>query len=315
MIVIGLSKARTLRRLCSWLAEVRRPGWVILFLILRATAAFAGALEVVRPLPEAPGDTRYDHYWRLLAQALTITEPDFGPFMLREASLPMTEPRAIDELEAGRGSITVLVHGNVADYERRLLPIRFPLDKGLLGYRVFLIRGDMQPELDMVGSLGDLRRYSIGQGRDWGDVTILRAAGLRVVEGASYEGLFPMLAAGRFQLFSRSVAEVGEELAREKPAHPEITIERHLMLFYPLTRYFYVTRSPAGDVLARRVSEGLERMLKTGLFDRMFDEFKSPFEREIGFRNRLLMRIANPLQTPETPLDRTELWYDPKADR
>jgi hypothetical protein len=287
----------------------------LLLLILQATASLAGGLEVIRPLPEAPGDTRYDHYWQLLAQALTTTEPDFGPFTLREASLPMTEPRALAELEAGRSTITVLVHGNVADYEQRLLPIRFPLDKGLLGYRVFLIRSDMQPKLDLVGGLDDLRRYSIGQGRDWGDVTILRAAGLTVVEGTSYEGLFPMLAAGRFQLFSRSVVEVEEELARIKPDHPELGIERHLMLFYPLTRYFYVSRSPTGDELARRISTGLERMLKIGLFDRMFDAFKSRFDGQIGFRDRLLMRIANPLQTPETPLSRRELWYDPKPER
>jgi ABC-type amino acid transport substrate-binding protein len=304
-----------LRRLCRLLAEGRRLRWTIILLFVQGTATFAGALEVVRPLPEAPGDTRYDHYWKLLAQALAITEPDFGPFSLREATLPMTERRAMDELETGKGSITVLVHGNVADYEQRLLPIRFPLDKGLLGYRVFLIRGEMQSKLGLVGGLDDLRRYSIGQGRGWGDVTILREAGLTVVEGTSYEGLFSMLAAGRFQLFSRSVVEVGEELAREKPNHPEFAIEPHLMLNYPLTRYFYVTRSPAGDALARRISEGLERMLKNGRFDRMFEDFKSPFERQIGLHDRLLIRVANPLQTPETPLSRSELWYDPKSER
>jgi hypothetical protein len=304
-----------LRRLCLLLAKGRRLRWTIVLLFMQGTMTFAGTLDVVRPLPEAPGDTRYDHYWQLLVQALAITEPDFGPFALREATLPMTELRALDELEAGRGTVTVLVHGNVADYEQRLLPIRFPLDKGLLGYRVFLIRGEMQSKLDLVGGLDDLRRYSVGQGRDWGDVTILRAAGLKVVEGASYKGLFSMLAAGRFQLFSRSVVEVGEELARERPDHPELAIERHLMLYYPITRYFYVTRSHAGDALARRISEGLERMLKNGQFDRMFEDFKSPFERQIGLRNRLLIRVANPLQTPETPLNRSELWYDPARER
>jgi hypothetical protein len=221
----------------DWLLSIgRRFRWTIFFVFVQGTATFAGTLEVVRPLPEAAGDTRYDHYWELLAQALAITEPDFGPFDLREATLPMTEPRAMDELEARKGTITVLVHGNVADYERRLLPIRFPLDKGLLGYRVFLIRSEMQSKLDLVGGLGDLRSYSIGQGREWGDVTILRESGLTVVEGASYKGLFSMLAAGRFDLFSRSVVEVGEELAREKSDHPELVIERHLMVFYPLTR-------------------------------------------------------------------------------
>jgi hypothetical protein len=288
---------------------------IAILLFVQETSSYAGPLEVVRPAAEAAGDTRYDHYWRLLAQALAITEPRFGAFLLREAVLPMTERRALQELETGRGSITVLVHGNVADYEQRLLPIRFPLDKGLLGYRVFLIRGEMQSELNLVRSVDDLRRYTIGQGREWGDVTILRKAGLSVVEGTSYEGLFAMLAAGRFQLFSRSVVEVGEELARGKPQYQELTIERRLLLYYPLTRYFYVTRSPSGHLLAQRITEGLERMLKNGSFDRSFEDFKGPFEGQLGFRNRLLMRIANPLQTVETPLNRPELWYDPKQEK
>ena len=299
-------------RLSVWLAIGRQLSWAIILRIMLGTAAFAGTLEVVRERPEAAGDTRYDHYWQLLAQALSITQSDFGGFTLRESTRPMTERRALEELETGSDNITVLVHGNVADYEQRLLPIRFPLDKGLLGYRVFLIRAEMQSRLDLVGGLEDLRRYSIGQGRDWGDVTILRQAGLNVVEGTSYEGLFDMLAAGRFELFSRSVVEVGEELAREKPAHPALALERHLLLFYPLTRYFYVARSPAGQALAQRISDGLERMLRGGGFERMFQAFKSQFEQQIGLRDRLLIRLANPLQTPETPLNRSELWYDPK---
>ena len=289
-----------------------RLACVIALLMMCSSAASAAGLEVVRPAPESPGDTRYDYYWELLAGALAITEPDFGPYHISQSRLPMTESRELAELETHSGTITILVHGNVSDYEQRLLPIRFPLDKGLLGYRVFLIRGEEQSKFDVVNSLDELRHYTIGQGQGWGDVTILRHAGLNVVEGESYEGLFGMLAAGRFDLFSRGVVEVGDELSRQKGDHPELAIERHLMLYYPLTRYFYVTRSAAGEALARRISTGLERMLKDGSFDRMFQAFKSPFEREIGFSNRLLIRIDNPLETPETPLDRQELWYDPK---
>jgi len=87
-----------------------------------------------------------------------------------------------------------------------------------------------------------------------------------------------------------------------------------LLLYYPLTRYFYVSRSPEGEALARRISAGLERMLSDGSFGRMFQTFKAPFENEIGFHNRLLIKIDNPLQTPETPLNRSELWFDPRRD-
>jgi hypothetical protein len=301
-------------RLFCLVAAPCRLRCIIVLLAMQVTGVLAGTLDVIRPAPESPGDTRYDYYWELLANALTITEPNFGPYALRQAAQPMSERRALEELKTGSGAITVMVHGNVADYEKELLPIRFPLDKGLLGYRVFLIRSETQPQLDLVNSLDELRQHTIGQGRGWGDVTILRHAGLKVVEGAAYDGLFDMLAARRFELFSRGVVEVGEELAHERSKHPDFVIERHLLLYYPLARYFYVTRSPDGDALARRISEGLERMLRNGSFERMFQAFKRPFEQEIGLRNRLLLRIDNPLQTPETPLGRSELWFDPRHD-
>ncbi|WP_146159806.1 hypothetical protein [Bradyrhizobium sp. MOS002] len=278
------------------------------------SATSAPALEVVHPAPESAEDTRFEYYWQLLARALAITESDFGPSALHPAASAMTEPRAIEELMNGSGKITVLVHGNVADYEKQLLPIYFPLDKGLLGYRVFLIRSETQARMNSVKGLRDLQQHSFGQGSTWADATILRKAGLPVVEGTSYEGLFSMLSAGRFELFSRGVVEIGDELARHKSAHPELTIEQGLLLHYPLTRYFYVCRSPEGEALARRISTGLERMLSDGSFDKMFQTFKAPIEDQIGLRNRLLIEIDNPLQTPKTPLYRPELWYDPRRD-
>jgi hypothetical protein len=55
-------------------------------------------------------------------------------------------------------------------------------------------------------------------------------------------------------------------------------------------------------------------MLRDGSFERMFEAFRKPFEQEIGLRDRVLIRIDNPLETPETPLNRAELWYDPRRD-
>jgi hypothetical protein len=71
-------------------------------------------MEVVHQAPEAPGDSRFNYYWQLLAQALTVTEPDFGPYTLRQAELPMTERRALEELAAGSGSFNDLEVGLAA---------------------------------------------------------------------------------------------------------------------------------------------------------------------------------------------------------
>jgi ABC-type amino acid transport substrate-binding protein len=299
------------RKLVSVAGKYGR-GFIVGLLLASGTAAMAASpLIVVHPAPESPGDIRDRYYWQLLDQALRITEPDFGPYMLRQAKDPMKEPRILQEIMSGSGSINVVDHPAAPEWERRLLPIRFPLDKGLLGYRVFLIRKEMQPQLSRVRNLQDLRRYRIGQGQGWVDVTILRHAGFTVIEGADYEGLFDMLASNRFDLFSRGLTEVAAELAMHKAKYPDLVIDEHLLLYYPLTSYFYVGRSPSGRALAHRISVGLERMRRNGTFERMFESFKKPLDKAVGFQGRILIRIDNPLLTPQTPLGRHDLWYNP----
>ena len=91
------------------------------------------------------------------------------------------------------------MHGNVAEYERRLVPIRFPLDKGLLGYRVFLIRRETQAALDAVNDLNGLRKHSIGQGQGGATSRSWRNAGLTVVEKAAAMAGCSDVDAGRFR--------------------------------------------------------------------------------------------------------------------
>jgi hypothetical protein len=268
-----------------------------------------GVLQVVHQGAESVGDTRNDYYWTLLDNVLARTAPRWGPYELSAAPILMNGPRSYYELQ--KGALTILARSTGTDLEQTLLPIRIPLDKGLLGYRVFLIRAQMQAELDQVKTLQDLQRYSIGQAAAWNDVPILQAAGFRIVPGANYEGLFAMLAGGRFDLFSRSVVEAVTELEPRKSRYPNLVIERNLLLYYPLPRYLFVRRDACGEQLARRLLEGFEILLKDGSFDRLFAAYREPIERALAMKSRRLFRIPNPTLSPQTPLNRTELWYDP----
>jgi hypothetical protein len=84
-----------------------------------------------------------------------------------------------------------------------------------------------------------------------------------------------------------------------------------LLLYYPLPRYFFVARSPAGEALAKRVEAGLNRMLADGSFDQMFNAYKKPILQRLKLGSRRLLRIANPTLPSDTPLARKELWFDP----
>lgn len=266
---------------------------------------------IIFQAPETDGDVRCQYYWNLLDHALAATVKDFGPYELKVCKYEMDENRRHHELEINSGLLNVIVHGSMRDYEESLRPIRIPLDKGLLGYRVFLIRSDRQSDFSQIQTLASLRRFTVGQGAEWGDVPILEAAGLPVVKGTSYEGLFGMLDAKRFDYFSRGVMEIGDEFELYHKQYPQLAIETNLMLYYPLTRYFYVSRSPDGEKLAHRIETGLGRIITDGTFAKLFDYFKQPFIAQLHMKNRLLFRIDNPLLTEETRSLKKEYWYDP----
>jgi hypothetical protein len=263
---------------------------------------------VMRPGAESADDHRNDYYWRLLEAAMAATRPRLGEYRMVEAE-QMNGLRAVYQLKRGR--LNVVARSTSDELEQSLLPIRIPLDKGLLGYRVFLIRRELQAKLDQVNSLAALQRYSIGQQSSWNDVAILEKGGFKVVRGGDYEGLFGMLANGRFDLFSRSVAEASGELAARQEKFANLAIERSLLLYYPLPRYLFVRRDAGGERLAARIGEGFDMMLKDGSFGRLFDSYKAIIDTTLKLKERRLFRIPNPFLSAETPLKRTELWYDP----
>jgi hypothetical protein len=59
------------------------------------------------------------------------------------------------------------------------------------------------------------------------------------------------------------------------------------------------------------VEQGLNQMIKDGSFDTHFRNYKNPLIERAHLKTRRLFRIPNPYLSPETPLARKELWYDP----
>jgi hypothetical protein len=276
--------------------------------LLAVPGKAAEALQVIVQGPETNGDNRNDHYWEVLQVALEKTRSQWGDFRLTVGA-SMNGLRAVEELQ--QGNLNMIVRSTSKELERQFRPIRIPLDKGLRGYRVFLIRRQLQAKLDQVRTLADLKRFSIGQQAAWNDVEVLEKSGFNVVKGGKYDGLFGMLANGRFDLFSRSVTEVGDELRSQQARYPDLAVERNLLLYYPIAPYLFVRRDAGGEQLALRIEAGLNIMLKDGSFDKMFNVLKAPVEQELNMAGRRIIRIPNPLLSPETPLRNSDLWFTP----
>lgn len=276
-----------------------------------AQAADAAAQwRFVHNAPEAVDDHRYDYHWRVLRAALDATREKYGAYTL-EPSVAMSEKLQVVEMQRPRGALNTLVLDATMALEQALQPIKIPIDKGLLGYRVFLIQAEDQPRFTAVQSLQALRQFSFGQGRDWSDVAVYKAAGLPVVTGSSYEGLFHMLMLRRFEAFGRGVTEVSGELAHWRKKYPQMAIENELLLYYPLPVYFWFPRTAEGQRHAQRVEEGMLALIADGTLDRLFaEEYGSTIE-SLGLRDRRMLRIANPNLSSGHPFDNKAYWFDP----
>ncbi len=273
----------------------------------------AGATtRVVYPLTSLDDvDSRYEYDWAVLRVALQKTEPRYGPFELHQSTHPMSPQRVAQELLMPGGRINVFARATSPELERQYLPVRLPIDRGLLGYRLFLVRDDDLPRFAAVRNLDDLRKLRVGQGKDWVDVPILRNAGVPVVEGTNYPGLFAMLATGRFDFFSRGIDEAQREFKERQTAYPHMVIEPTLLLRYPLPLYFFTRRDAEGKLLAQRITDGMEMMIKDGSLNALFQQYKGASIKAGQLHKRRVLQIDNPHLTPETPLSRSELWFNP----
>lgn len=260
--------------------------------------------------PESNGDTRYRYHWSVLKAALEATAKKWGSYTLKPAPF-MNESRQVLEMQSKRGLINTMVLDTTAMLEQRLLPVKIPVDKGLLGYRVLLIRKTDQDRFSKVQSIDDLRHFSIGQGADWSDTAIFRAAGFNVVTGKAYEGLFGMLEAGRFDAFGRGVTEVLPELTEFSSKAPSMTIESDLLLYYPLPVYFWFPKTEEGTQRAMRVEEGMRIILAQGTLDKLFMSEYADTLKKLNLKQRRLLKIDNPLLPNGNPAFNKAWLFDP----
>ncbi|MBI3900301.1 MAG: hypothetical protein HY308_18710 [Gammaproteobacteria bacterium] len=275
----------------------------------------AADMTVIYPRSVSASDSQYVYDYELLRLALKKTRSTYGDYELQRSMVPMNQARAAEEIIGGSKAINIFARSTSIEHEQRMLPIRIPIDKGLISYRVFLIRAEDQPKFAAVRTLDDLRRFSVGSFTTWADTKILRDGGFDVVVGDSYEGLFQMLAAKRFDFFSRSVDEAYREHDERKEQLPTLAVEQTILLYFPTTRYFFAQRSPEGEKLAHRIEDGLNQMIKDGSFDAYFRKHKGPLIQRANLTKRKVFRIPNNYLSPETPLQRRELWYEALTDR
>ncbi|MBX9816800.1 MAG: hypothetical protein K2X79_02165 [Burkholderiaceae bacterium] len=295
--------------------QARLHGLLLICLSALTLAADAAEpMHFIHPPPENASDKRHTYYWEILDAALKSNRSKYGDYKITAYSLPMNFQRAAAEVEAGeKRRVNIVSRATNLDLEARLRAIPIPLDKGLLGYRMFLVMPETQAKLDKVQTLDELKQFSIGQASFWTDTKILSDNQFKLVLADNYEGLFQLLGIRRYDLFSRGAIEIQAEWQAHHAQIPGLSIERSMVLAYPMPRYFFVPRNPTGEKMAERIEDGLRRLAKSGEFDRRYKAYKKLVLADLKLSGRKVFRLTNTQLSDKAPPLSDKFWWDDLA--
>jgi len=277
----------------------RRP------LVLAALVAGAAAQGTTERVIYPQHDVGREWSWRYLHALLNLaTVRSAGSYDFVESPEGMTQARVIRELAGCTGRLDLAWTMTSIERESQMLPVRIPVDRGLIGYRIALVRREHADRWAELRGLDDLRRYTAGQGHDWPDTEILRSNKLPVQGATRYELLFDMLRRGRIDYFPRAVFEIDDEV--NGPLGQDLVIDPYLLIRYPAASYLFVR--PDRPQLAADLTRGLEAAVADGSFQRLFQRHFGDLIARHRLAQRTVVTLSNPVLPPGTPLTRSALW-------
>ncbi len=171
--------------------------------------------------------------------------------------------------------------------------VTFPVHLGIIGYRIFFVSPKSAASIAASTSADDLRAFTIGQGRGWGDVEILRALDFKVVEHNHYESLFPSVANNRIDIFSRGITELYSEYDARIGEYPNLQYNTNLCLHYPLPRFFFTNKSNTAAI--ERIQEGLQLAYADGSLQTLWRQFYLHHIERAQLKSRMIITLDNPL--------------------
>lgn len=266
---------------------------ILLFLFIHNISF---AKDIVSYPWAARNDFSYDSYYKaLLHLALEKSKDKYGEYEVNEIDAGVSQEHMVRLVQKNK-FVNLFWTMTSKEREENLLPIRFPLFKGLLGCRVFFIKKGQQIKFDQLQKAEQLKSFIVGQGKDWPDTQILLDNNFNVITSLEHESLFKMLVKGRFDFFPRAIHEARSELKD----YPDIVIEKRFLLYYDSPFYFFVNK--ANSRLAQRLEYGLKASAEDGSFERFFNEHpvSSGILNQFSLNTRELIFLKNQSLTTET---------------
>lgn len=271
-----------------------RNGLYAVLILFSATST--SAVEIIHPIPR--DGSELDKYAIELIGFLANKSGQ--QVTIKPYSRPVnSQSRKVQLLKEGK--MTIDWFGADKKLESQLVPIRYPVFRGLLGHRIFITNKTTQAKLSNVATKTELEKLSMIQGEGWADVGVLSAGGFKVKEVPSFESIFKIVDAGRADLFPRAVIEPYSELAQRKQ-YPNLVVDSQLMLVYKFPMFLFVSPTAENKAVVDLLNSGFEKAYQDGSFVEFFNNsalVKKTFE-QAQMKQRRVFNIPNPNLSDDT---------------
>ncbi|MBS1154275.1 MAG: hypothetical protein H6R07_199 [Proteobacteria bacterium] len=258
-----------------------------------------------------PSGAIYEYRWKLLELALAHTQNANESFRLAPYAEEVTQNRGMQLLQSKE--IDVIALGTNAEREARMRPIKVDILRGIVGFRIFVIRAADQARIARMDDQALRTQLTFGLNSQWADLPIMQASGFTVETSTSYENLFGMLVAQRFDAFPRGLNEAGRELDARKQSYPQLAVEQTKALYFPYPVYFWVHKG--NTALAQRIERGLRLALADGSFRKLFESYHATEIALMKKTQRQVIRLGNPILPANTAEPDTGWWWPQNAAR
>jgi len=285
---------------------------IIAFFIIAITAyvsvVFAYEKKVISVgSAQSDSDATHSYYLGVIKLALSKINNKNG-YKVTVNSTILTQGRSILELERKNGLVNIYQTGTNKLREQKLIPIRVPLLKGTLGYRIPVIHKDNVKVFDNIKSIEDLSTLVACQGEHWPDSDILEENNLKVLRNANFHSMYLQVQRKYCDYFLRAIIEAYPEIAAHKRELNDLLIYDKLLIMYPFPMYFFV--SPHSPQLALDIEKGLRIAIEDGSFDDYFrnnEKTKHLFPLQ-KWKNAVKIKLSNKLLPEKTPVSVSKLW-------
>ncbi len=252
-----------------------------------------------------PSGSIYEYRWKLLELVMAHTQATDGPARLEPYAEEVTQNRGMALLQSG--AIDVIALGTNDEREEKLRPIKVDMLRGIVGFRLLVIRASDQDRIVKMDDTALRTQLTFGLNSQWADLPVMQKNGFSVVTSSSYDNLFDMLVAGRFDAFPRGLNEAQRELDERKQRYPQLAVEKSRAIFFPFPIYFWVKKD--NTALAQRIERGLKLALADGSFRKLFESYHAAEIATLKKEKRRVIRLDSPILPKGTAQPDTRWWW------